>query len=100
MFVAVGAIGSIVTLITNAALPELYDRSGLNEEVAKSLGFDGSNVYEVLSDPWYFKNICSVLIIAATVGATLNVIPYFFYDLTEMMSIASTRAASERTPFP
>lgn len=36
MFVAVGAIGSIVTLITNAALPELYDRSGLNEEVAKA----------------------------------------------------------------
>lgn len=100
MFVAVGAIGSIVTLITNAALPELYDRSGLNEEVARSLGFDGSNVYEVLSDPWYFKNICSVLIIAATIGATLNVIPYFFYDLTEtkqkaMVTVLKIRALFE-----
>lgn len=99
MFVAVGAIGSIVTLITNAALPELYDRSGLNEEVARSLGFDGSNVYEVLSDPWYFKNICSVLIIAATIGATLNVIPYFFYDLTEIKQKAMVTVLKIRALF-
>lgn len=100
MFVAVGVIGSVITLITNAALPELYDRSGLNEEVAKSLGFDGSNVYQVLSDPSYFKSICSVLIIAATIGATLNVIPYFFYDLTEakqkaMVTVLKIRALFE-----
>lgn len=99
MFVAVGAIGSIVTLITNSALPELYDRSGLNEEVARSLGFDGSNVYEVLSDPWYFKNICSVLIIAATIGATLNVLPYFFYDLTEIKQKAMVTVLKIRALF-
>ena len=99
MFVAVGAIGSVVTLITNSALPELYDRSGLNEEVARSLGFDGSNVYEVLSDPWYFKNICSVLIIAATIGATLNVIPYFFYDLTEIKQKAMVTVLKIRALF-
>lgn len=99
MFVAVGAIGSIVTLITNAALPELYDRSGLNEDVARSLGFDGSNVYEVLSDPWYFKNICSVLIIAATIGATLNVVPYFFYDLTEIKQKAMVTVLKIRALF-
>lgn len=99
MFVAVGAIGSVVTLITNSALPELYDRSGLNEEVARSLGFDGSNVYEVLSNPWYFKNICSVLIIAATIGATLNVIPYFFYDLTEIKQKAMVTVLKIRALF-
>lgn len=99
MFVAVGAIGSIVTLITNAALPELYDRSGLNEDVARSLGFDGSNVYEVLSNPWYFKNICSVLIIAATIGATLNVVPYFFYDLTEIKQKAMVTVLKIRALF-
>lgn len=99
MFVAVGAIGSVVTLITNSALPELYDRSGLNEEVARNLGFDGSNVYEVLSDPWYFKNICSVLIIAATIGATLNVIPYFFYDLTEIKQKAMVTVLKIRALF-
>lgn len=99
MFVAVGAIGSVVTLITNAALPELYDRSGLNEDVARSLGFDGSNVYEVLSDPGYFKNICSVLIVAATVGATLNVIPYFFYDLTEIKQKAMVTVLKIRALF-
>lgn len=99
MFVAVGVIGSVITLITNAALPELYDRSGLNEEVAKSLGFDGSNVYQVLSDPSYFKNICSVLIIAATIGATLNVIPYFFYDLTEIKQKAMVTVLKIRALF-
>lgn len=99
MFVAVGVIGSVITLITNAALPELYDRSGLNEEVAKSLGFDGSNVYQVLSDPTYFKNICSVLIIAATIGASLNVIPYFFYDLTEIKQKAMVTVLKIRALF-
>ena len=99
MFVAVGAIGSFITLLTNSALPELYDRAGLNEEVARSLGFDGSNVYEVLSDPMYFKNICSVLIIAATVGASLNVIPYFFYDLTEIKQKAMVTVLKIRALF-
>lgn len=99
MFVAVGVIGSVITLITNAALPELYDRSGLNEDVARSLGFDGSNVYQVLSDPTYFKNICSVLIIAATIGASLNVIPYFFYDLTEIKQKAMVTVLKIRALF-
>lgn len=99
MFVAVGAIGSVVTLITNSVLPELYDRSGLNADVAKSLGFDGSNVYEVLSDPTYFKQICSVLIIAATIGASLNVIPYFFYDLTEIKQKAMVTVLKIRALF-
>ena len=48
MFAAVGVINSIVMLVTNSILPELYDRAGLNESVARSLGYDGSNVYDVL----------------------------------------------------
>ena len=48
MFAAVGLIGEVITLATGFVLPMLYERSGLNQSVALSLGYDGSNVYDVL----------------------------------------------------
>ena len=99
MFVTVGVIGSIITLCTNSVLPAIYDKAGLNETVALSLGYDGSNVYDVLHNEMYFRNICSVLILAATVGATLNVIPYFFYDLTELKQKAMVSVLKIRVMF-
>ncbi len=83
MFAAVGLIGSVITMFTGMVLPVIYEKSGLNKEVAMSLGFDGSNVYDVLYDEKYFAGICSVLVIASIIGAAMNVIPYFFYDFTE-----------------
>ncbi len=83
MFSAVGLIGSVISLATNSVLPAIYEGAGLNKSVAISLGYDGSNVYDVLYNNEYFVHICSVLIIASAVGAALNVIPFFFYDLTE-----------------
>lgn len=84
MFAAVGLIGNLVTMATGTVLPALYERSGLNAATAVSLGFDGSNVYDVLYDRGYFIKIGSVLIIASVIGAAMNVIPYFFYDFTEV----------------
>ncbi len=100
MFAAVGLIGSVVSLATNSVLPAIYENAGLNSDVAVSLGFDGSNVYDVLYDNDYFIHICSVLIIASVIGAALNVIPFFFYDLTEtkqraMISVLKIRALFE-----
>ena len=83
MFAAVGLIGNVITMITGSVLPIIYDKVGLNEATAQSLGYSGSNVYEVLNDPTYFSNISSVLVIASVIGAIMNVIPFFFYDLTE-----------------
>ncbi|HIT53450.1 MAG TPA: MFS transporter [Candidatus Fimivicinus intestinavium] len=83
MFSAVGLIGTVISLATSFVLPTLYDRAGLNETVALSLGYDGSNVYDVLYDPGYFAQISTVLVAASIIGAIMNVIPYFFYDLTE-----------------
>lgn len=99
MFVTVGVIGSIITLCTNSVLPAIYDKAGLNETVARSLGYDGSNVYDVLHSEVYFRDICSVLILAATVGAILNVIPYFFYDLTELKQKAMVSVLKIRVMF-
>ena len=100
MFAAVGLIGNVITMATGLVLPMIYEKSGLNQEVAISLGYDGSNVYDVLYDHDYFIKICSVLIIASIIGAFLNVIPYFFFDLTEtkqkaIVSVLKIRAMFE-----
>ncbi len=100
MFAAVGLIGSVISLATNSVLPVIYERAGLNRDVALSLGYDGSNVYDVLYNSEYFTHICSVLIIASVIGAALNVIPFFFYDLTEtkqraMITVLKIRALFE-----
>lgn len=100
MFSAVGLIGSVITLLTSSVLPTIYAESGLNKETAISLGYDGTNVYDVLYDSDYFIKICTVLLIASVIGALLNVIPFFFYDLTEnkqksMISVLKIRAMFE-----
>ena len=100
MFAAVGLIGNAITLATSSVLPAIYEKAGLNQTVALSLGYDGKNVYDVLYDPAYFVQISSVLVMASVVGATLNVIPFFFYDLTEtdqkgMVSVLKIRALFE-----
>lgn len=83
MFAAVGLIGNLITMATSSVLPIIYERAGLNEKVAVSLGYSANNVYEVLYNTDYFVKICTVLIIASIIGAALNVIPYFFFDFTE-----------------
>ncbi len=83
MFSAVGLIGSVITLATGAVLPMIYEKAGLNAAKAVELGYSADNIYDVLYNADLFRSICSVLIVASVVGATLNVIPFFFYDLTE-----------------
>ncbi|MEE1010487.1 MAG: MFS transporter [Acutalibacteraceae bacterium] len=100
MFAAVGLIGNVITMITGSVLPVIYDKVGLNQATAKALGYSGDVVYEVLNDPAYFSSISSVLVIASVVGAIMNVIPFFFYDLTEtkqksVVSVLKIRAMFE-----
>ncbi len=100
MFAAVGLIGNVITLATSSVLPAIYEKAGLNQTAAVSLGYDGSNVYDVLYHPDSFVQISSVLIFASVAGAIMNVIPFFFYDLTEtdqkgMVSVLKIRALFE-----
>ncbi len=97
MFAAVGLIGNVVTMITGSVLPMLYERSGLNSTVAASLGY--TDVYDVLYNREYFIQISSVLIIASVIGAFLNVLPYFFYDLTEVKQAAMVKILKIRALF-
>lgn len=100
MFTAVGLIGNAITMVTSLALPAIYEKAGLNREVAQSLGYDGSIVYEVLNHREYFISICSILIVASAIGAALNAVPYLFYDFTEtkqkaVVQVLKIRAALE-----
>lgn len=99
MFAAVGLIGNVITMVTGLVLPMIYEKSGLNQSVAISLGYDGSNVYDVLYDHDYFVRICSVLIVASVIGAIMNVIPYFFFDLTETKQKAVVNVLKIRAMF-
>ena len=99
MFAAVGLIGSVISLATNSVLPAIYEKAGLNRNAAISLGYDGANVYDVLYNNDYFVHICSVLVIASVIGAALNVIPYFFYDLTETKQKAMIKVLKIRAFF-
>ncbi|MBR5442077.1 MAG: MFS transporter [Clostridia bacterium] len=99
MFSAIGLVGSIITLATSSVLPAIYEKAGLNATTATSLGYSADNVYDVLYNADLFQSICSVLIMASVVGATLNVIPFFFYDLTETRQKAMVQVLRIRAYF-
>ena len=99
MFAAVGLIGNVITMLTSSVLPMIYEKSGLNADVAVSLGYSANQVYDVLYDKEYFVRICSILIIASVFGALLNAIPYFFYDLTETRQRAMVKVLKIRAMF-
>lgn len=99
MFSAVGLIGSVITLATGSVLPMIYEKAGLNEQKAIELGYGADNVYDVLYNTELFQSICSVLIVASIVGAALNVLPFFFYDLTETKQKAMVNVLRVRAYF-
>ncbi len=94
MFAAVGLIGSVVTMATSSVLPAIYEKVGFNDEKLQELlpliiAQEGSlddptNVYNVLYHKETFIAIFGVLIAASVIGAAMNVVPYFFYDLSEV----------------
>ena len=129
MFAAVATIGSVITLITAGVLPALQEKYGMTKVVAERVTSDssimsrmlpgtGQTIGQMLSDQLAngqnnFVNPSSalydvnnillpllrILVIVAAVGATLNVIPFFFYDLTEMKQKSYVRVLKVRAVF-
>ena len=99
MFSAIGLIGSVITLATSSVLPAIYEKAGLNAKTAVAMGYSADNVYDVLYNTELFQSICSILIMASVVGAALNVIPFFFYDLTETKQKAMVNVLRIRAYF-
>lgn len=77
MFSAVGLIGSVVSMVTSGVLPFVYKNHGIYS------GNGHTNPYDILYSETVFKSLMSSLILFSVVGAVMNVLPYFFYDLTE-----------------
>ncbi len=93
MFGAVAMIGSFVTMATSSVLPAVYEKYG----IFKGNGYE--NMYDVLYDTDVLYKLVGVLVILSAVGAALNVIPYFFYDLTETKQKAIIRILKIRAMF-
>ncbi len=93
MFAAVGLIGSFVTMATSSVLPAVYEKYGI------FAGNGYKNMYDVLYDPNVLHKLVGMLIILSTVGAALNVIPFFFYDLTETKQKAIIKILQVRAMF-
>lgn len=98
MFAAVGLIGSAITMATSGVLPAVYEKLGITTENAVSMGY--TNAYDVLYNRNIFVNAFAVLIGLGVFGAVMNVLPYFFYDLTEtkqrgMVNVLKVRALFE-----
>ena len=78
MFAAVGLITSFITMATNSVIPLIFDRYGINE----NNGYE--NAFDILgNEPNTLYALINLLIVLSVIGATCNVIPYFFYDLSE-----------------
>lgn len=71
MFGVVGLIGTFIGYFTGYVMPFLQERCGLKDD------------YTVLYNADIRDGIFKMMIIASVVGAVMNVIPFFFYDLTE-----------------
>lgn len=111
MFSTVGLIGQIVTMATSSVIPFVYSEMGINEatlqanlpEIIQNANDPDlvlTNIYNVLYVDEIFDNIMLVLILLSVVGAFMNVIPYFFYDLSEtkqrgMIKVLQIRAMFE-----
>ncbi len=110
MFAAVGLIGSVITMATSSVLPAIYEKVGFNEiklaellpQIVAQEGelIDPTNVYNVLYHKETFISILGTLIAVSILGAVMNVIPYFFYDLSEikqqgMIKVLKIRALFE-----
>ncbi len=97
MFAAVTTIGNIVTLATSSVLPLVQKYYGVYEGngYEKSLDIlDADNDGGVL-----LYRLMGAMIIMAAVGAFMNVVPYFFYDLDEKHQKAIVRILKIRALF-
>lgn len=87
MFGAVGIIGSFIGMFTGLVLPAIYQGLGLQDN------------YDVLEVASFREDMFQVLIIAAVIGAFLNMVPYFFYDLTEVKQRGIVKVLKIRAMF-
>lgn len=111
MFATVGLIGTVITLATSSVVPAVYESMGINDTVlaqraGEIMDITGKSLEDVMMSPYnvlyindIFKQVFSVIVILSVVGAILNVIPYFFYDMTELRQRSIVKVLQLRAMF-
>lgn len=97
MFAAVTTIGNIVTLLTSSIVPFIQKAYGVHDNNGYAKPFDILDVDT--GKPGLLYDMMSVMIIMAAIGAFMNVVPYFFYDLDERHQKAIVRILKIRALF-
>ncbi len=97
MFSTVQTIGDMVTLVTSSILPFVYRSYGIYEGNGYDSSFDILDVNT--GKPGLLEDIVGALVIMAAIGAFLNMVPYFFYNLKEKDQKAIVRILKIRAMF-
>lgn len=91
--------------------PAVYEKVGINETTLKAnaneiASITGKSISDVLNSPYnvlyindIFKKAFIVIVVLSVIGATLNFIPYFFYDMTELCQCAIVKVLKLRAMF-
>ena len=99
MFSMVGYVGSLIGMGTGFVTPFLWRRGGIYEGNG-ALDFEGNkSMWFALRDTNTFNRISRTMIATSVAGAVMNVIPLFFYDLTETKQRGMSRALKLRAMF-
>lgn len=100
MFGIVSYMGAFISMGTGYVTPWLQRRAGVYE------GNGGVDPVSGKSAPWWvlknkanYDRMAKTMILSSVVGATMNVIPLFFYDLTEKKQRAVVRCLKIRAAF-
>ncbi len=115
MFSTVGLIGSVITLLMSGVLPAVYDACGINEQTLSAKAGEVTQImtgylkpgetlreltmYDVLYIDSIFDKVMLALIVLSVVGAIMNVVPYFFYDLSEVKQQGMVKVLKIRALF-
>ncbi len=98
MFATVATIGGMVTMVTSSVLPFVYESYGIFE--GNGYGTGGLEILDIYTGvPGLLPKVMNALILMAAVGAFLNVVPYFFYDLHEKQQKSIVRILKIRAMF-
>ncbi|MCM1285287.1 MAG: MFS transporter [Acetobacter sp.] len=97
MFAAVLTIGNIITLLTSSVLPAVQKHYGVYEGNGYASPFDILDV-NTGQDGLLYK-LMGALVLMAALGAVMNMIPFFFYDLTEKKQKSIVRVLQIRSLF-
>ena len=111
MFSTVGLIGTVITLATSGIVPAVYESLGINQQdlaanASQIMSITGWDYAKVMESPYnvlyindIFQNVFSMIVLLSVIGAILNFIPYFFYDMTELRQRSIVKVLQLRAMF-